>query len=169
MADILTQIQDELDMLLHQMYRGLQYIKERAPPSAPPNQPALSSFAEYESQQAAAAAAQSQSQHPSQPTSTQPSDPSQPAIPAPPPTLSEDQLHADIRELSRDLVLKEQQLEILINRLPGIGSSEKEQVERMKELERQLEGIEESRVKAVREKEELVRRVDRGIMGVSGV
>lgn len=64
--------------------------------------------------------------------------------------------------------MKEQQLELLINRLPGIGSSEKEQVDRMRELEKQLEDVEGDRRQAVKEKEALVGKVEEKIMAVSG-
>jgi mediator of RNA polymerase II transcription subunit 21 len=167
MADILTQIQDELDMLLNQMSLGLRYIKSHAPPGTIPGQPQLSSLAEYNAQQAAAQA----SQNPSQPSNA--NDPSQGqgqnASQEKEGPISPEQFQADIRELSHDLVVKEQQLEVLIDKLPGIGSSEKEQVARMAELQRQLEELEGERMAAVREKEELVRRVERGIMGVRGV
>jgi mediator of RNA polymerase II transcription subunit 21 len=151
------------------MYSGLSYIKEKAPPSAPPGQPPLSSFQEYEHQQAAAnnLASQSTSTQPTQGTAgTQPSDPSQPSAPV---ILTQEQFAADIRELSRDLVVKEQQLELLIKNLPGIGSSEKEQVERMKELERRLEELEGERMQAESDKDELVQRVEGRIMGVQGL
>jgi mediator of RNA polymerase II transcription subunit 21 len=170
MADILTQIQDELDMLLNQMSLGLRYMRFHAPPGTIPGQPQLSSLSEYNAQQAALQAPPNPSQ-PSQPTQSS-GDPSQPQSAAQdktPGPVSPEQFEADIRELSRDLVVKEQQLEVLIDNLPGIGSSEKEQVARMAELERQLEEIEGERVAAVREKEELVRRVEAGIMGVRGV
>lgn len=175
MADILTQIQDELDMvplpepldpnaltpqLLHQMQASLTYIKSRAPPAPIPGQPLLSTFAEHEAQSAAQAASQSQSTQ----TQTQPSQ--QPSQPPPPP--SQEEFHRDLRELSRDLLLKEQQIEVLVASLPGLNASEKEQVERMKELERELEEIEGERVEAVREKERLVRRVEEKIMSVGG-
>ncbi|KAF1949513.1 CSE2-domain-containing protein [Byssothecium circinans] len=156
MADILTQIQDELDMLLNQMQSSLAYIRVRAPPAAIPNQPLLSTFAEHEAQSAAAQAA-------SQPNSN----PSQAAPPPPPP--SPEEFQKDVRELSRDLYLKEQQIEVLIASLPGLDTSEKEQVERMRELERELEGLEGERVRAVREKEGLVTLVEERIRSARSV
>ncbi|CAI6235714.1 unnamed protein product [Periconia digitata] len=155
MADILTQIQDELDMLLNQMQSSLAYIHHRTPPAHIPSQPLLSSFAEHEAQ----AAAQQAASHPNNPNNS-----AQPPAPAPLPTP--DEFRKDIRELSRDLLLKEQQIEILIGSLPGLHSSEAEQLERMRELERELEDLEGERIKAVKEKESLVKVVEDRIMSL---
>ncbi|EMD62531.1 hypothetical protein COCSADRAFT_93765 [Bipolaris sorokiniana ND90Pr] len=154
MHDILTQIQDELDMLLNQMAAALRQIRENAPPSVPPGQQRLDSFAELEAREAA--------QH------NTANDPSQPPF-APPPKPSPEQFQADIKELAQDITLKEQQIEKLIAHLPGLNWSEKEQVERMKELERQLEDLEGDRVKAVKEKETLMKMVEDKIAGVGRV
>ena len=75
-------------------------------------------------------------------------------------------LAATLRELARDLVIKEQQIEALIGSLPGIGTSEREQEERIRELEAQLRAVEGERVEAAREKRELLRRLDEVIVGV---
>ncbi|KAF2639726.1 hypothetical protein P280DRAFT_470343 [Massarina eburnea CBS 473.64] len=150
MADILTQIQDELDMLLNQMQSQLSYIKTRAPPAIIPGQPQLSTFLEQEAQTAAAASAHSQTQ-------------------APPPPPTQEEYQHDIRELSKDLVLKEQQIEVLIASLPGLHTSEKEQVERMKELEKELEDLEGDRIAAVEEKRGLVKIVEERIGSVRTV
>ncbi|KAF2259000.1 CSE2-domain-containing protein [Lojkania enalia] len=167
MADILTQIQDELDMLLLQMTSALHYIKDRAPPAPIPNQPLLTSFTEHESQQRA------QDTQSTQPASTQqqgqPTQPTTQHQTQTPTALDPKDFQADIRELSRDLVLKEQQIELLIDRLPGIGTSERAQVERMKELESLLEDMEGERVEAVRLKAEMLERVERRIRGVGGM
>lgn len=67
-------------------------------------------------------------------------DPNQPPEPDPPRTFASRQ-----RELARDLIIKEQQIEYLISVLPGIGTSEAEQEAKIRELEVQLREVEEKR------------------------
>ncbi|CAA9960510.1 hypothetical protein PTNB73_01576 [Pyrenophora teres f. teres] len=157
MGDILTQIQDELDMLLNQMSAALRQIRENAPPSVPPGQQRLDTFAELEARTAAENTQQGVAADPSQPTN------------APPPKPSPEQFQADLKEMAQDITLKEQQIEKLIAHLPGLNWSEKEQVERMRELERQLEELEGERVKAVREKDTLMKMVEDRITGIGKV
>lgn len=136
------------------MQSSLAYIHYRTPPAPIANQPLLSSFAEHEAQTQAQQAA------------SQPNNAGQPAPAAPEPLPTPEEFQKDIRELSRDLLLKEQQIEVLIGSLPGLHSSEAEQIERMRELERELEELEGERLKAVKEKEELVKLVEGRIMSL---
>lgn len=71
---------------------------------------------------------------------------------------------AALKELAQDLVVKEQQIEYLIEVLPGIGRSEEEQGRRIRELEEQLQEVEGRRREAVRVKEECIERLD-GVIG----
>ncbi|ORY18607.1 mediator complex, subunit Med21 [Clohesyomyces aquaticus] len=159
MADILTQIQDELDMLLHQMASVLSVIKERAPSSPIPGQPVHPSLSEQDGHTQSAS-------HPTQ-TTTQQSGSTQSAGASTQQT--QQSFTDDLKELSRDLVLKEQQIELLISRLPGVGTSQKEQMERMKEVEKQLEDIERERNSAVKERAALLEKVENLIGGVGGM
>lgn len=138
----------------------LAEIKEKAPPAPIAGQPLLSSFAEQEAQAAAQAAA---SQPQTQSTQTQPTQAQSEASP------TQQAFRDEIREMSRDLVLKEQQIEILIASLPGLNTSEQEQVQRMKDLERQLEDIEGERLLAVKEKELMLAKVENKIGSVAGM
>ena len=72
---------------------------------------------------------------------------------------------ANLRELARDLVIKEQQIEYLIKVLPGIGNSAKEQNERIKQLEQELSDVEEERRQAAVERDQLLAVVEELAMG----
>jgi len=63
-------------------------------------------------------------------------------------------------ELARDLIFKSKQIEFLITSLPGIGVSEDEQQERLKNLETELKEAEEERCRAVHEREEAAEKLD---------
>ena len=73
---------------------------------------------------------------------------------------------AALRELAQDLVLKQQQIELLIGSLPSIESGEQEQEERIKVLAAELREAEKERGDVVGEKEEVLERLDRIIAGV---
>jgi mediator of RNA polymerase II transcription subunit 21 len=136
------------------MSASLRQIKDNAPPSVPPGQQRLDSFAEVQARNAA-----EDNQNSANPTE----------LPQPPVMPSQEQFDADMKEMAQDITLKEQQIEKLIAHLPGLNWSEKEQIERMKELERQLEELEGERVQAVREKETLLKMVEDKITGVGRV
>lgn len=171
MADILTQMQDEVDMvsacsapahgsvianktqLLNIMQSQLFQVRTRAPPSVPEGQQKLSSFAEKEAADKSENATQN---------STQPAAPSD----APPAQPTKEQFETDLKEMAKDLVVKSQQIELLIANLPGVNSSEAEQMQRMKDLERELEDLEGARQQAVSEKERLLKMVEEKIVGL---
>ena len=85
------------------------------------------------------------------------------------PIPSPAQFTHDQRELARDLILKEQQIEYLISVLPGIGTSEREQLDRLTVLRRQLREAEEERKRAVADKDEVLKRLDDVILNVRRV
>jgi mediator of RNA polymerase II transcription subunit 21 len=81
----------------------------------------------------------------------QPQDPDQPPGPDDPATFQ-----AALRELARDLVLKEQQIEYLISVLPGIGESEANQSQRIQALEKELREADDERKVALAEREDML-------------
>ena len=64
------------------------------------------------------------------------------------------------RELSRDLILKTKEIELLIGSLPGIGVSEEQQIARLEKLEAELQEVEKKRKEVMQRKEALQRRLD---------
>ncbi|PYH70311.1 med21 domain-containing protein [Aspergillus vadensis CBS 113365] len=189
MADILTQLQTCLDQLATQFYATLCYLTtyhDNIPATPPPTSttpsaaPLLAKIPKNASTPpvpaSAPQAAQSQSQaSPPPPDSTNPPGQGQNAdqqqqnadgtaegLPAPdsPATFAARQ-----RELARDLVIKEQQIEYLISVLPGIDSSEAEQERRIRELEGELRVVEGVREERRRELGALRRRLE-GVLGV---
>ncbi|GAM84550.1 hypothetical protein ANO11243_025460 [Dothideomycetidae sp. 11243] len=67
---------------------------------------------------------------------------------------------ANLRELARDLVVKEQQIEYLIKVLPGIGNSARDQNERIQRLEQELKDVEAERKQAAVERDEMLGTVE---------
>jgi mediator of RNA polymerase II transcription subunit 21 len=64
------------------------------------------------------------------------------------------------KELARDLIIKEQQIEYLISRLPGIGSSEAEQEARIRELEGELRHVHVERERKAQELKKLGKKLE---------
>ena len=135
------------------MQSQLFQIRTRAPPSVPEGQQKLSSFAEKE----AADKSENAIQNSTQPTQTSH---------VPPELPTKEEFNDDLKEMARDLVVKNQQIELLIANLPGVNSSEAEQLQRMKELERELQQLEDERLQAVKNKELLLKKVEEKIVGV---
>jgi mediator of RNA polymerase II transcription subunit 21 len=67
----------------------------------------------------------------------------------------------------RDLLLKEEQIEYLIKSLPGIGTSEKEQEERIKALELEMRQMQADRKQKRKEMRGVVNRLENVMMGVA--
>lgn len=106
-----------------------------SPPHAPPQQPGAAPGAPG--------------------TAVEGGDPNLPPAPDSPSTFASRQ-----RELARDLIIKEQQIEYLISVLPGIGASEAEQETRIRELETELRDVEKERAAKVRELKKLRTRLE---------
>lgn len=74
-----------------------------------------------------------------------------------------------LREMAQELILKEQQIEHLINSLPGLGNSESNQERRMRELEADLREAEAIRERKEAEREEMVNLLGQVIVKVKRV
>ncbi|PPJ55647.1 hypothetical protein CBER1_09546 [Cercospora berteroae] len=153
MADRLTQLQDCLDDLLKQMYASLHYIHNRHPYGTIEGQPQGPHFRlagddddkeDKKDKKKGSNAAATNGENDAKPEVTTPEqeDP--------------DKFNTGLRELAQDLVLKEQQIEYIVNSLPGLGNSEQSQEQKMKELERELRELELEREMKEADKQELV-------------
>lgn len=83
------------------------------------------------------------------------------------PTSPASKFEADLAELARDIVVKSKQIEVLIDSLPGIGSSESEQLDRARALERELNQAECERQEVLRETAQLLGKCDDLILKVA--
>ncbi|TVY23205.1 Mediator of RNA polymerase II transcription subunit [Lachnellula hyalina] len=80
--------------------------------------------------------------------------------------VSADEFKAGQKELAQDLIMKEQQIELLISVLPGLDNSENDQERMIRQLEDELKAAEEKRREAVKEKEEVLARLEGVIRSV---
>ncbi|KAL1912222.1 RNA polymerase II mediator complex subunit [Sporothrix stenoceras] len=71
-----------------------------------------------------------------------------------------DEFRQGQEELARDLVYKEQQIEYLIGSLPGLENTEQDQERLIRELEEELKVAEVQRKEAVRERDEMLAKLD---------
>jgi len=79
--------------------------------------------------------------------------------------LPADEFKQGLVELAQDLVIKEQQIEVLISSLPGLDNSESDQERYIKELQEELNVAEAQRQEAIRERDEALAEVDRVLRG----
>ncbi|TQB73536.1 RNA polymerase II mediator complex subunit [Monascus purpureus] len=172
MADILTQLQTCLDQLATQFYATLCYLTTyhdnapATPPDVPDTAPALAKISKTSSAPPVPASAPLSAQQQALGTGAGASagavsDPNVPPEPDSPQTFARRQ-----RELARDLIIKEQQIEYLISVLPGIGSSEAEQENRIRELGKELRRVEGEKEEKARELRVLRRRLERMLEAV---
>ncbi|TDZ27081.1 Mediator of RNA polymerase II transcription subunit 21, partial [Colletotrichum trifolii] len=66
----------------------------------------------------------------------------------------------------RDLIIKEQQIEVLISTLPGLDSSEADQERYIQELEEELKVAEAQRQDAIKEKDQILAKLDEVIRSI---
>lgn len=142
------------------MYASLNYIYTRHPygeipgqPSqAPPAAPAPPSAQEL-SANGVAPAPNGEAATTQQNSSNTQNGRGEAATPPPDPPET---FNAAMHELAQDMVVKEQQIELIIGLLPGIGNSEDYQERRLRELEAELRQVEEERTRKEKEKEAMV-------------
>lgn len=67
---------------------------------------------------------------------------------------------AGMVELSRDLIVKEQQIEVLISTLPGLDNSQQDQERHIKDLEEELKTAKTQRVEALKERDNILTELD---------
>lgn len=77
-----------------------------------------------------------------------------------------DEFKAGQLELARDLIVKEQQIEMLVSTLPGLENSEEDQERNIQELEEELRVAEAQRQEALRDKQEAQKRLDQVIRSI---
>ncbi|KAL2021969.1 hypothetical protein VTK56DRAFT_6388 [Thermocarpiscus australiensis] len=75
-------------------------------------------------------------------------------------TLDPETFKAGQLELARDLITKEQQIEYLVSTLPGLDNSEREQMRMIQDLEEEIAAAEAQRLEAVKERDELLGKLD---------
>jgi len=68
--------------------------------------------------------------------------------------------------LAQDLILTEQKIEFLISKLPGLDHSERDQEQRIIELEEELKATEEQRKVAVKEKDVILAKLEQVIRNI---
>ncbi|KAK3324266.1 mediator complex, subunit Med21 [Cercophora scortea] len=81
-------------------------------------------------------------------------------------SLSPEVFQAGQLELARDLIVQEQQIEYIISNLPGLENSERDQEQLIKELEEELKTAEAQRLEAVKEKDEVLLKLDQVLRGI---
>ncbi|KAG5987793.1 hypothetical protein E4U54_004873 [Claviceps lovelessii] len=81
-------------------------------------------------------------------------------------SLPAEEFAAGLKELARDLIIKEQQIEVLISNLPGLDNSELDQERSIKDLEEDLKAAEAQRLEALKEKDEILAQLDAVIRSV---
>lgn len=77
-----------------------------------------------------------------------------------------DEFAAGLKELSRDLIIKEQQIEVLISNLPGLDNSERDQEQNIKSLEEDLKAAELERQEALKERDQMLAELDTVIRSI---
>lgn len=83
----------------------------------------------------------------------------------PPPPAPAEEFEASMRESARKILLQQQTIEAIIDKLPGIAKTEAEQEARMRQLEVQLREEEQTRAKAEETRERMIDLLGNMIVG----
>ncbi|RMD44168.1 hypothetical protein DV735_g993, partial [Chaetothyriales sp. CBS 134920] len=148
-SDILTQLQTCYDQLLTQFFATVSYLSQRHPLIAP--QPIAGLRATLPATD----------EHSSQPGRE---DKIEPFTLRP---VSPDQFNQKQRELAEDLVRKAQQIESLIQKLPGLGKDEEQQADDIRKLAEQVREMEVLRRQKRQEMADCVSQLDHVILGMA--
>lgn len=149
-TDILTQLQTTYTQLLTQFFSTLSYLSQRHPlvaPDAVPGEPFTN-----------------KSIAPAEP-GPEDTDPARNPFPLRPD--SPRSFESSQKELAEDLVLKAQQIQHLVSRLPGLGKDEEEQAEDIRNLTVEVEEMEKIRQEKRREMRQLVKRLEAVVGGMN--
>lgn len=80
------------------------------------------------------------------------------------PVVTDEERERTLEELAKDLVVKSQQIDYLIDSLPGIGSSEEHQMQQIEQLQKELEHYDQVTEEVIKEKDELLEHCDELIL-----
>lgn len=169
MSDILTQLQDAIDIvripaplrktyfshssqLVQQMYAGLMYTHTRHPYGDIPSQP---HDADRDINNPSASTGGATENGPGNNGAAG----DRPRSPPPDPNFAVTQ-----HEIASDIIMNMARINALADRLPGIGFSEQEQLARLAELDRELRAEQEKLDEAKEEKDRLLGLLDERIM-----
>lgn len=163
MADRLTQLQVCLDQLVEQFNATVNYVNHHSEPALLDEDPSsvtnIAANAPLPGQNAQAEGG-SNKQTSANTASNQPSAREE----------AESNFENTINELSTDIILKSRQISMLIDSLPGIGTSPEAQLATINELINELDEVEKKRVEKIHEKEQLLKWCESLIVEVaSGV
>jgi len=152
-TDVVSLLQTEVDQLMVQHYSTYSYLSQRHPLKPPREIPGL----RFTSQKIDLAAPPKGG--PGEEDTTKAPYPLQPQDP--------ETFAAAQDELAEDLILKAQQIQRLIAKLPGIDQDESQQAEDIKKLVAEVEEMETARRAKRREMHQLVKRLDAVVGGMS--
>ena len=168
-SDVLTQLQTCYDQLLTQFFSTISYLSQRHPLVAPDPDPSDP----FTNPPSAAAVTASQTPNPADPSQSQstsgavagPEDTERAPYPLYP--VSQQTFENAQNDLAEDLVLKGQQIELLISRLPGIGRGEEQQAEEIRVLVEKVREMEKRRKAKRKEMRQYVKRLEGVVMGMA--